>query len=71
MTQYSILASTDEYTVVSEYKSEGKRAKSYQSEADLENAFIKQLVSQGYEYLEINSEEDLIQNLRKQLEQQL
>jgi len=68
MTQYSILASTDEYTVVSEYKPEGKRAKSYQSEADLENAFIKQLVSQGYEYLEINSEEDLIQNLRKQLE---
>lgn len=68
MTQYSILASTDECTVVSEYKPEGKRAKSYQSEADLENAFIKQLVSQGYEYLEINSEEDLIQNLRKQLE---
>ena len=68
MTQYSILASTDEYTVVSEYKPEGKRAKFYQSEADLENAFIKQLVSQGYEYLEINSEEDLIQNLRKQLE---
>lgn len=68
MTQYSILASTDEYTVVSEYKPEGKRAKSYQSEADLENAFIKQLVSQGYEYLEINSKEDLIQNLRKQLE---
>jgi len=67
MTQYSILASTDEYTVVSEYKPEGKRAKSYQSEADLENAFIKQLISQGYEYLEINSEEDLIQNLRKQL----
>ena len=68
MTQYNILASTDEYTVVSEYKPEGKRAKFYQSEADLENAFIKQLVSQGYEYLEINSEEDLIQNLRKQLE---
>jgi type I restriction enzyme R subunit len=68
MTQYSILASTDEYTVVSEYKPEGKRAKSYQSEADLENAFIKQLISQGYEYLEINSKEDLIQNLRKQLE---
>lgn len=68
MTQYSILASTDECTVVSEYKPEGKRAKSYQSEVDLENAFIKQLVSQGYEYLEINSEEDLIQNLRKQLE---
>lgn len=68
MIQYSILAFTDECTVVSEYKPEGKRAKSYQSEADLENAFIKQLVSQGYEYLEINSEEDLIQNLRKQLE---
>jgi len=68
MTRYNILASTDEYTVVSEYKPEGKRAKFYQSEEDLENAFIKQLVSQGYEYLEINSEEDLIQNLRKQLE---
>ena len=60
MTQYSILASTDEYTVVSEYKSEGKRAKSYQSEADLENAFIKQLVSQGAEIEKIVAREQIL-----------
>ena len=41
---------------------------SYQSEADLERAFIAQLKTQAYEYLPITSEADLVLNLRKQLE---
>jgi len=41
---------------------------SYQSEAELEKAFIKQLQEQAYEYIKITNEEDLIFNLRKQLE---
>lgn len=40
----------------------------YQSEAALEKAFIEQLQTQGYEYLPIHEEKDLINNLRLQLE---
>ena len=45
------------------------RETAYQSEADLEKAFIKQLQLQAYEYLPITSETDLTANLRRQLEQ--
>lgn len=55
-------------TVVAEYSSEKERAKQYQSEAELESTFIRQLESQAYEYLPITSETDLKANLRKQLE---
>ncbi len=65
---YNIVVSTDEYTVVSQYVPEERKSSSYQSEADLEEAFIKQLQEQGYEYLRIHSADDLIFNLRRQLE---
>ena len=68
MSQYNVVASTDEYTVVAEYEAQYIRSKAYQSEAELEREFINLLTSQGYEYLPIHSEEDLIINLRKQLE---
>lgn len=58
-------------TVVGEYYKLADRVRegiSYQSEADLERAFIKQLETQAYEYLPITSEADLVLNLRKQLE---
>lgn len=66
--KFSLVAENNQSTVVAEYVSSTKRAIQYQSEADLESAFIKQLEDQGYEYLGINSEEDLILNLRRQLE---
>ncbi len=68
MSQYNIIVSTDEVTVVSEYEPQAKRSDAYQSEAALEVAFIKMLGEQGYEYVSINNEADLIENLRKQLE---
>ncbi len=68
MNQYNIIASTNECTVVAEYEPQGTSAKSYQSEAELEREFINILTSQGYEYVPINNEKDLILNLRKQLE---
>ncbi|MBE6521670.1 MAG: type I restriction endonuclease subunit R [Thermoplasmata archaeon] len=68
MSTYNIIASTDECTVVSEYTPVKKRSDAYQSEAALEEQFIKDLQSQGYEYIRINSEDDLKNNLRKQLE---
>jgi type I restriction enzyme R subunit len=58
-------------TVVAEYSKVVDRVRdgnAYQSEAELERAFIKQLETQAYEYLKITSEDDLILNLRKQLE---
>jgi type I restriction enzyme R subunit len=68
MSSYNIVVSTDESTVVAEYKTEYQHADSYQSEADLEREFIRLLQTQGYEYLEIHNETALITNLRKQLE---
>ena len=68
MSTYNIVASTNQSTVVAEYIPEERKETAYQSEADLENEFIKLLTSLGYEYININSEEDLIKNLRLQLE---
>lgn len=65
---YGIVAENSQSTVVAEYTPEKKRAEHYQSEAELERAFIEQLGSQAYEYLPITSEADLIANLRAQLE---
>ena len=68
MSQYNIVASTDESTVVAEYDAVYGSAAEYQSEADLEREFIHLLSGQGYEYLSINNEAALIANLRRQLE---
>ncbi len=67
--QYDPIAVSNESTVVAQYIPEGMvRETSYQSEDALEKEFIKQLERQAYEYLRINSEEQLIANLRKQIE---
>lgn len=66
--KYNLVATNPESTVVAEYSPDGHRVRHYQSEADLERAFIKQLESQAYEYVSITTENDLIRNLRKQLE---
>ncbi|WP_042705772.1 type I restriction endonuclease subunit R [Methanomicrobium mobile] len=68
MPYFNIIAETNENTVVTEYTPVKVRSERYQSEAALEKEFIRMLGEQGYEYLKINSEEDLILNLRKQLE---
>lgn len=65
---YNMILSTSESTVVAEYEPQARRSDAYQSEASLEQAFIKMLGEQGYEYVTIHHEEDLITNLRKQLE---
>ena len=64
----SIIVENPNSTVMAEYVPDSKRSTNYQSEDALEKAFIKQLESQAYEYLNITSEEDLVLNLRKQLE---
>ena len=66
--KYNLVAENSQSTVVAEYVPDGKRVAHYQSEADLERAFVKQLETQAYEYLQITSEATLVVNLRKQLE---
>lgn len=66
---YDPIAVSNESTVVAQYIPEGMvRETSYQSEDALEKEFIKQLERQAYEHLRIGSEEQLIANLRKQIE---
>lgn len=69
MNQYNVVVQSEESTVLAEYISQGKRAESYQSEADLEREFIKLLTELGYEYLPVHTEAELIINLRKKLEE--
>ena len=68
MSQYNIVVSTSESTVVAEYEAEKIRSGEYQSEAALESSFIKMLSEQGYTYLQIHSSDELVKNLRNQLE---
>ena len=65
---YNMLISTLESTVVTEYVKEDMPVYTYQSEADLEREFIKNLQNQGYEYLNIHNEKELIVNLKDKLE---
>lgn len=64
----NLISQNSESTVVANYIPSPRKAENYQTEAELEQEFITQLESQGYEYLNIHQEKDLILNLRKQLE---
>ncbi len=66
--EYTVLSEADDSTVVSAYKPQDKPSQHYQSEAELEQAFIAQLTAQGYDYLPIHTEQELIANLRCQIE---
>ncbi|MCQ2116666.1 MAG: type I restriction endonuclease subunit R [Bacteroidales bacterium] len=68
MSQYNIIAESPEYTVVSEYEHAVRSSEAYQSEAELEKEFIHLLGEQGYEYLPLHKEAELVSNLRAQLE---
>ena len=68
MNTYNLIAATPDSTVVAEYTPDKNRADTYQSEAALEQEFLHLLTQQGYEYLPIHQEADLVDNLRRQLE---
>ena len=68
MNNYEVVIRQELNTVVAEYVSQNKKGDSYQSEAQLEESLIKQLKAQGYEYINIHTEKDLLDNLRLQLE---
>ena len=69
MPYFNIVAQTTENTVVTEYAPVSRRSEFYQSEAELEKEFIRLLCEEGYTYLFIHSEQELIANLRSQLSQ--
>lgn len=66
--RYEPIALSSENTVVTEFIPDVVTESSYQSEAELEKAFIGLLQEQAYDYLRFSSEAQLIENLRRQLE---
>ena len=48
MSQFNIISTTSESTVVAEYTPDACRSDSYQSEAALEQEFLRLLCAQGY-----------------------
>ena len=62
------IAITSENTVVAELDTRTSKVLSYESESELEAAFIDLLKDQAYEYLPITDEVGLIANLKGQIE---
>ncbi|PSM51952.1 type I restriction/modification system, restriction subunit [Campylobacter blaseri] len=54
--------------VLAKFESLKPRSESYQSEAQLEDELIENLISQGYEKLDIHSQKELCENLKTQIE---
>ena len=68
MNNIGLISENDNSTVLAEYHGLNRVTTSFQSEDALEQELIETLKEQGYERLNINSEDELILNLRKQLE---
>ncbi|OCG54030.1 DEAD/DEAH box helicase [Gilliamella sp. Choc6-1] len=70
MTTYTKpIAETNSYIILDNYNKLEETAAVYQTEKDLENEFIHDLVRQGYEYLpNLNTHEKLLANVREQLQ---
>lgn len=68
MSKYNVVMESSNSTVVAEYEPLKRKSDSYQSEAALEQEFIRMLTEQGYDYLEIHEQDTLVKNLRNQLE---
>lgn len=63
------IAETNNFIVLDRYDTIDQTGATYQTEAGLENELIKDLSSQGYEYLpKLTSHEALLVNLREQLQ---
>ena len=70
MTQYKIIAESNNFIVLDQYKKFVEEPNAgYQTEGSLEREFIRDLRAQGYEYLQgLNHHDELIKNLRVQLQ---
>ena len=63
--RYEPIALSDESTVVAEFVDDPAKESSYQSEAALEQAFIRLLQSEAYEYLTITDQGALDRQLAR------
>ena len=68
MDKYIHIADEGAMIVMGRYEQQLNEQSAYQSEKALEDSFIKKLLKMGYEYLPIHSEEDMLANLRNQIE---
>lgn len=70
MTLYKTIAESNNFIVLDQYNKFVKEPNAgYQTEGSLEREFIRDLLAQGYEYLqELNNHDELIKNLRVQLQ---
>ena len=65
---FEVMAFGGQATVCSALPKRARRSFAYQSEAQLEDAFVKQLCRQGFGRLVVSDEAELVANLRAQLE---
>lgn len=65
---YSLILEGPTSTVCAQVPEVARTATSYQTEAQLEDELIAQLVDQGYERISPTSEAELVANLRRQIE---
>jgi len=70
MTQYKTIAESNNFIVLDQYNKLVEEPNAgYQTEGSLEREFIRDLQAQGYEYLQgLNNHDELIKNLRAQLQ---
>ncbi|HHF6611931.1 TPA: type I restriction endonuclease subunit R [Haemophilus influenzae] len=69
MTQYKTIAESNNFIVLDYNKFVEEPNAGYQTEGSLEREFIRDLLAQGYEYLQgLNNHDELIKNLRVQLQ---
>ena len=70
MTQYKTIAESNNFIVLDQYNKFVEEPNAgYQTEGSLEREFIRDLLAQGYEYLqELNNHDELLKNLRVQLQ---
>lgn len=69
MMEYKNIAEFENATVAVSYEPIRKAGTGYQSEHQMEERLIEQLCSQGYDYVPIHTERELVANLRTRLEE--
>lgn len=70
MSEYIPIAESNNFIVLERYYKNWQVCESYQSEADLENELIQNLVNQGYDYLpDLVSADKMLANVRVQLQE--
>ncbi len=68
MNQTKPIVESKNFIILDKYTKIEQETASYQSEADLEKELIQDLQNQGYEYVDVNTPQKMLANVRVQLE---